>query len=1011
MVECSESEIVTSPLKESVFKNLNITDVEVFKIITCPFSNVTLEKMLDGMKVKWLKIEARPFANFSSDFFTGLEDLTQLSLSNSNIETLPMDIFQNLTKLKRLDLNQNMFETLPDGLLDYQTELVQLQLSSNNIATLPANIFSNLTKLELLYLYKNKFIEIPLGLFNNLTSLTAIDVANNLIEVLQPELFEYVPALNHLNLKGNNLEALPGDLFQKTPKLAELDLSGNLKLKYIAEDVFYNLTNLTSVNMQNCNFTSIPDKLFAQSNKLKKLTLFNNQLSTLDENIFFNNSLLEEINLNYNNLSEIPINLFRNKFNLKKLMISYNNVQTLRVGVFEHLTSLKILHLTSNQLGNLNSQVMQPLQALEELKVSKNNISTLIGLQPFGRDKIKMVDLSFNNLTKLGNINWELYLQIERVDLRNNSLKFFSFPMILAKKLELDLTNNNIMALDLTDIEFSEFLQQNDSKSKKREVEMLVYLKGNDLECDCMLYDFVRYAKDYNSKRIVMFEDFDTLNCKGDKTKISLRGENLKSFTCPIVSNCSSSCSCDFRAVDRATVIKCFDLTELPTELPNNATEVYLQNNQISDLSSFDDEMWENVTVLRLDNNNITNTQCNWPPNLQILSLRANQIELLSDSTYEYIQNKNNTFEVYLSENPWYCDCATIQYKDFLQENAKKVRDLETIYCNNEVYINGSNVAPQIIKLPDDLCPQDNEVNNAYLITVSVVCVVLAILLFLVSVLYYRNKQMLTAYVYIHFYNIFVCFFNEEELDEDKSFDAFVSYSSADRDVALALIKELEEADPKFKLCIHERDWLPGNLITWNIANSVQNSRKTILVLSKNFLESLWFQIEFHTAYYQMLEDRIDRLIVIVKGDLPKKETLDKDLQFLLSTKTYLTWGERWFWEKLRFALPHHRALVGSEKKALSQRPNSNLLKTVEDKIASLTMNGDSNNKITNGGHKNGNAAYINNSLTIDDENKPKSVRGKAVMSREDHENSLNMQELTEVPKPPARPKRTPVEV
>lgn len=37
-----------------------------------------------------------------------------------------------------------------------------------------------------------------------------------------------------------------------------------------------------------------------------------------------------------------------------------------------------------------------------------------------------------------------------------------------------------------------------------------------------------------------------------------------------------------------------------------------------------------------------------------------------------------------------------------------------------------------------------------------------------------------------------------------------------------------------------------------------------------------------------MLEDKMDRLIVIVKGDLPDKEHLDKDLAFLLSTKTYL---------------------------------------------------------------------------------------------------------------------------
>jgi hypothetical protein len=121
-------------------------------------------------------------------------------------------------------------------------------------------------------------------------------------------------------------------------------------------------------------------------------------------------------------------------------------------------------------------------------------------------------------------------------------------------------------------------------------------------------------------------------------------------------------------------------------------------------------------------------------------------------------------------------------------------------------------------------------------------------------------------------------------------------------------VKDKMKESEYYSLCIHERDWLPGNLISWNIVNSVQNSRRTILILSKEFIRSIWFQVEFHTAYYQMLEDKMDRLIVVVKGELPPKEEMDKDLVFLLTTKTYLTWGEKWFWEKLRYALPHKKA-------------------------------------------------------------------------------------------------------
>lgn len=85
-----------------------------------------------------------------------------------------------------------------------------------------------------------------------------------------------------------------------------------------------------------------------------------------------------------------------------------------------------------------------------------------------------------------------------------------------------------------------------------------------------------------------------------------------------------------------------------------------------------------------------------------------------------------------------------------------------------------------------------------------------------------------------------------------------------------------------------------------------------------------------------MLEDRVDRLIVIVRGELPPKETLDKELKFLLSTKTYLLWGERWFWEKLKYAMPHRKQISPSNKLAMRNRPSSAMVKTVEEQIASL---------------------------------------------------------------------------
>lgn len=80
------------------------------------------------------------------------------------------------------------------------------------------------------------------------------------------------------------------------------------------------------------------------------------------------------------------------------------------------------------------------------------------------------------------------------------------------------------------------------------------------------------------------------------------------------------------------------------------------------------------------------------------------------------------------------------------------------------------------------------------------------------------------------------------------------------------------------------------------------------------------------------------RLVVIVKGELPPKEKMDQELQHYLSLNTYLKWNDPWFWDRLRYALPHKknasqagfrfsRALIEHSESSIKEQAHVNGIK------------------------------------------------------------------------------------
>lgn len=569
-------------------------------------------------------------------------------------------------------------------------------------------------------------------------------------------------------------------------------------------------------------------------------------------------------------------------------------------------------------LGSNLGSPFAPLRNLTRLNLRNNSLMIMFSDWKYTMRQLQDIDLSYNNFT---------------------SLDYTDFDFVSAFDLKLNMTHNHIRTIQF--YKQAEFKAIEEGQPFVNGVKSVhVDLNDNPLFCDCSLVRFVQvvnkvlkpdYAKmlktttdrlrcegpNQLSQRLVSDVDPHDLLCKFDQSED------------PSQRRCPSPCECHVRTADLTLIVDCANrqLTELPElpELPPNLRQVELNvtNNELLYLPENIAPGYANVTIFHGAGNNLTQLDVSrLPRNLRYMDLRNNQLNYLNESVIlRFNSSDSKELKLKLSNNSWVCDCSMKPMLSFIQSNLRMVEDRSNIYCTD------SEPPTRLIDLtPIDLCPQDD---NSVLIALIVVTSLAGFLIGITFALYYKFETEIKVWLYARGW--LLCLVTEEEIDKDKRFDAFISYSHKDRSfVEKFLYPQLEQGPDQFKLCLHERDWNVGAFIADNIVKSVADSRRTIIVLSQNFIESEWSRMEFREAHKAALNERVERVIVIIYSDIGDQSKLDVELKAYLNTKTYLKWGDPWFWEKLRFALPHRGRGFAGKSGALTK---SALKGSTDDKL------------------------------------------------------------------------------
>ena len=475
------------------------------KILSNSFLN------LDG--IESINLDNNQIQHVEPMAFYSLNNLTYLSLNNNSIKVIYDFMFSHFIQLHLISNNVSfIFETslkeVSSVYLDYSSLVyfkhLKLSYFCSRFLYLGNQKIENLIENTLKGLYST--IDLSFNLltsssfethsFGYLPNLNEISFANNLIEYLDfSEAFQFnMTSLKLLDFEKNKISSIQRGFFAKFPNLNVLLLSSN-NFNLLKKDYFANLEMLKYLNLSNNQILTIEDKTFEYLGSLVYLNLSANLIYDLSQSLFTKLSKLEILILSENKLESIQKNFFDGLYRLKYLDLAQNQIKFLNKDSFFAIIDLENLYLKSNLINNLNGSlcILKNLTILDlsfnELESFKkedviSNLTFLdLSLNPLklleSNQKnlygLKSLKLSSTNSSLISNINFELFTQLEELDLSDNLNINTTQINKLLRLRKLNLRNTN--STDCTFFKNLNGIEELDAGNNKQYYSCLRYLK------------------------------------------------------------------------------------------------------------------------------------------------------------------------------------------------------------------------------------------------------------------------------------------------------------------------------------------------------------------------------------------------------------------------------------------------------------------------------------------------------------------------------------------------------
>ncbi|XP_076193741.1 toll-like receptor 2 [Aptenodytes patagonicus] len=726
---------------------------------------------------------------------------------------------------------------------------------------------------------------------------------------------------------------------------------------------------ITVLNLAHNRIKHIRSQDLQQAVNLRALLLQSNKISSIDEDSFRSLGKLERLDLSNNNLAHLSPVWFGHLFSLQHLHLQGNSYRDLgESSPFSNLRNLSSLHLGNPQFSTIRQGNFEGIELLDKLWIDGGNLSQY---EPGSLKSIKKINHMIINLRStnvFSAIVRDLLHSVTWLEVRKIAFSIPAEMQLLrvmsssfAKKISFKQTL-------LTDATVPEIVSILEDMPKLVEVDMIdcrllgtgrwaIQIQANQSQTLRVLT-----IEKLSIEEFYLFTDLQAVEgLLSLLTKVTV--DNTKVFLVP----CRLSqrlLSLEYLDLS-ANLLGDFSLEHSACQggWPSLQT-LNLSQNSLSDLEMTGKSLshLRNLILLDISQNNFGEIPdvCEWPKNLKYLNLSSTQIPKLTTCippTLEVLDVSANNLqefglqlpflkELYLAKNQLKTlpDAAPIpnlvamsvrrnKLNSFSREEFESFKKMELLDASDNNFIcsceflsfihHQAGIAQVLVGWPDKyvcdspLAVRGVQVGAVHLslmechkfLVVSLICaLVFLVILILVAVGY---KYHAVWYLRMTWAWLQAKRKPKRAPPKDICYDAFVSYSENDSDwVENIMVRELEQACPPFRLCLHKRDFVPGKWIVDNIIDSIEKSHKTLFVLSEHFVQSEWCKYELDFSHFRLFDENNDAAILVLLEPIQSKAIPKRfcKLRKIMNTKTYLEWPleeeqQQMFWFNLKIAL------------------------------------------------------------------------------------------------------------